>query len=878
MQWFTRLLFRRRRYEDLSVSIQEHLDEKADELMEDGMSSEQAMQAARRAFGNVVLIEERGREEWVWPELDGIGADLKYAMRQLWKHPGFALTAILTLTLGIGANVVVFGVLNALIVRPLNVSDPQRLYVIEHKEHGWYSQSYPDYLDYRNSNSTFDGMVAYDSMSAALATGQTTTKNFGYLVSGNYFDVLGAQPLLGRLLHASDEHGPNSAPYIVLSYDFWRVRFNSDPNIVGTTVNLNKQPLTVVGIAQKDFHGTEIYYWPDFWTPITNAPLIGYSHHYLDNRSTSNPFVLGKLKAGVTPQQASDDLNSICRRLAEEYPSADYGLDARLVKPGFMGDMWGDSARDFLLGVMVLALLVLLAACANLGSVFAARAADRSRELAIRLAIGSSRWLLLRGVLTEAILVSLAGGAAGTLLASTLLQALSRWQPLVEFPFHVVVLPDAKVYVVAIVLAAGSGILFGMLPARQIRRSDSAQLIKSGAGTEMLFRRFALRDVLLCVQIALCTLLVTASLVAVRGMERSLHAPLGFQPHGVMLAGTDLTMAGYKEEQFLPVQKRMLEETARIPGVSAVGIIDRTILGEGCCGSESVFPAGTTDFRKELFSAHNFSISPEYLAASGMRLLSGRNFTWHDTADSPPVVLVNRTFARMMFGGTPAIGQHFLLYQGQVPKEVVGVVEDGKYLTLTEDQKPAMFFPLTQEINDNRTVLVVRSALPPTELAAMLDRTLSGIDRNLPLTLHSWPDALDLAFFPARAATAALGIMGLLAAMLAVTGTFGVATYSVSKRMKEFGIRVALGAARVELIRAALGRPLLLLLSGSIVGLALGVLASRLLAQIVYEATPHDPLVLGGTMLTMALLGLLATWIPARRSLSVDPARLLRQD
>ena len=322
----------------------------------------------------------------------------------------------------------------------------------------------------------------------------------------------------------------------------------------------------------------------------------------------------------------------------------------------------------------------------------------------------------------------------------------------------------------------------------------------------------------------------------------------------------------------------MLEETARIPGVLAVGIIDRTLLGEGCCGSESVFRAGTTDFRKQLFEARNFSISPEYLAASGMRLLSGRNFTWHDTADSPPVVLVNVTFARKMFGNAAAMGQHFLLYQGKIPKEVVGVVEDGKYQSLTEDPEPAMFFPLTQEINSNLTVLIVRSALPPTEIAAMLDRTLSDIDRNLPLTLHSWPDALDLAFFPARAATAALGIMGMLAAMLAITGTFGVATYSVSKRMKEFGIRVALGAARRELIRAALGRPLMLLLSGSIAGLVLGMLASRLLAQIVYEATPYDPLVLGGTIVTMALLGLLATWIPARRSMAIDPARLLRED
>src|SRR5579864_9663264 len=253
MEWVRRLFYRRRRYQDLSVSIQEHLQEKADELIEQGMSRQEAMQAARRAFGNVGLIEERSREEWSWRQLDGLWADIKYAARQLWKHPGFALTAILTLTLGIGANVVVFSVLNALIVRPLNVSDPQRLYNIEHKQHGWYSQSYPDYLDYRDRNSTFDAMVAYDTFSAALATRQTVTKNSGYLASGNYFDVLGVQPLLGRFFHANDEHGMTPVPYIVLSYDFWRVRFNSDENIVGATVSLNKQPMTVIGVAPKEF-------------------------------------------------------------------------------------------------------------------------------------------------------------------------------------------------------------------------------------------------------------------------------------------------------------------------------------------------------------------------------------------------------------------------------------------------------------------------------------------------------------------------------------------------------------------------------------------------------------------------------------------------
>jgi predicted permease len=371
---------------------------------------------------------------------------------------------------------------------------------------------------------------------------------------------------------------------------------------------------------------------------------------------------------------------------------------------------------------------------------------------------------------------------------------------------------------------------------------------------------------------------VTASLVALRGMQRSLHAPLGFEPKGGMLAGTDLTMAGYREEEFLPLQKRMLEETARLPGVSAAGVIDRTLLGNGCCGSEGVFRAGTTDFRKEVFDGRNFSISPGYLEAAGTRLVSGRNYTWHDDANSPQVAIVNATFARMMFGNVPAVGQHFLLFRGTHPKEIVGVVEDGKYQTLTEEPQPAMFFPLSQEVNDNDTVLVIRSALPWSEMAAALDRTLTSINPNLPLTLRSWPDALDLAFFPTRAATAALGIMGLLAAMLAITGIFGMAAYSVSRRMKELGIRVALGAARTQLMRSALGRPLVLLACGSAAGLALGVLASQLLRQVVYEATPSDPLVLGGVLLTMVLLGLVAVWIPARRALRIDPAGLIRED
>ena len=877
MRWLKQLFPRRRRYDELSESIREHLDEKIDDLMDRGLTRQQAERAARRDFGNVALMEQQGREVWQWTKSEALWSDLRYALRQLAKHPGFAVTAILTLALGIGANVVVFGVLNALILSPLNVSDPQSLFNVAHQEDGALDQSYPDYLDYRDRNATFSAMAAYDKTSAAVITGSTTTKSFGYFVSGNYFDLLGVHPALGRFLHANDEHGINSAPYIVLSHEFWRARFDSDPGIVGKTIDVNKHPFTVIGVAARDFHGTELLYWPDFWLPITSAPEVGVFIDYLTHRDDHDLWIIGRLKPGVTPQQAADDLKIISHRLSEQYPTSDYQLTAKLAKPGLNGDTWGGPIRSFLTAIMALAGLVLLAACANLGSVFAARATDRGRELAIRLAIGSSHWNILRGLLVESVLISLLGGISGTFFAMELLRGLSRWQPFQDMPFHVLVHPDLRVYAAALLLSLVSGILFGLLPARLVWKTDAAQAMKSGAMARPVFRRFALRDLLLCVQIALCTLLVTASFVALRGMARSLHAPLGFQPQGVMLAETDLAMGGYSDDQSLPLQKRMLDEIAQLPGVSAVGMIDRTILGKGCCGREAVYREGTTDFRKEIFDAHNFVISPGYMEAAGTRLLAGRNITSHDSANSPEVAVINAAFAHMLFGNTPAVGQHFLLYQATHPKEVVGVVEDGKYQSLTEAPQPAMFFPVAQDTN-TRTVLVVRSPLPSDQIASSVSHVMNGIDPNLPLTLHSWPDALDLVLFPAKAATGALGIMGLLAAMLAITGIFGMASYSVSRRMKELGIRVALGANHLELIGSALGRPLLHLLSGSIAGLLLGVLASHLLAQIVYEATPQDPLVLGGVFVTMALLGLVAIGMPARRAFKINPARLLREE
>jgi predicted permease len=810
--------------------------------------------------------------------------DFRFSLRQLRKSPGFAITAIITLALGVGANVVVFSVLNGLILRPLNVPDAKSLYNISRKPYGWDSQSYPDYIDYRDRNNTFSGIAAYKFEQVGItlqvpgSQQETAIQSLGFMVSGNYFDLLGVKPALGRFLHASDEHGPNSAPYAVLSYAFWHNHLSSDPHVIGRVLYFDKHPFTVIGVASRGFHGTELLMWPDYWLPIVDETQLD-DFDFLNLRGTHTLYMLGRIKPGVNRQQGSDNLNAIAAQLAKMYPEDDR-LDAKLVKPGLLGDELGTPARSFLLGIMLMALLVLLAACANLASIFAARAADRSRELAIRMAIGSGRWHIVRQLLAESIIISFVGGAIGTILASSLLQALSQWQPMVEVPLHVVVDPDATVYAVALLLSLASGIFFGLLPVRQIWQIEAAQAMKSGPTAMTPFRRLALRDILLTLQIAICTLLVTASFVALRGMVNSLHANMGFHPQNATILDTDLTLAGYSDDQALLLQKRLVEQATQIPGILSAGVIDTLPLGVSSNDSR-VYRKDTVDFRPSngVLDAMRYTISPGYMQTAETHLLAGRDFTWADDDKAPRVAIVNATFARIMFGNQSAIGQHFRLGHDSHTDlfEIVGVAEDGKYRTLTEEKLPAMYFSIGQD-HTTGTVLVVRSQILRPNVAQSLQHLIAGIDPSLPYSIHAWSDSLEFALFPSRAATAALGVMGLFAAMLAVTGIFGMAAYSVSKRMKELGIRVALGAQPMRLIRDALARPVFLLLIGSIGGLGLGMMTSNILAHIVYQATPRDPLVMLSVVLTMTLLGALATWVPARRAQSVDPARLLRED
>ena len=799
--------------------------------------------------------------------------DIRYALRVLWKSPVFTLVALVTLMLGIGANVVVFGVLNSVLLHPLDVSDPQSLYQLRLKP--WTSfklltTSYPAYEDLRRRNSTFSGMAGFDGFAeATLRWGNTVKSVTGYAVTGNYFDLLGVQPEVGRFIHEADEHGPNSAPYVVLSDSLWRRAFNADPSVVGATVRLDKDPYTVIGVAPAHFHGTEQFDRPDYWIPFVN-----WGQQFLQNRTSITVTVLGRLKPGVSPQQAAENLSVIAAQLAREYPKTDTGMPLRLVRPGLYADD-GDVIRGFLYSVTGLALLVLVAACANLASLFAARATDRSRELALRVALGASRWRLVRQLMTEAMVVSLIGGTAGLVTASLLLGVLNRW----DSPFgHLTVNVDARVYFVALILTLISALFFGIVPARQAWQSSPLQAIKSGPVDSMPLRRFASRDLLLGAQIAICMLLVTASLVAVRGMVRLLHAPLGFQPQGVMLAETDLKLVEPGGDVPIEKKKAMIEAVRNIPGVAATGTVNRVPFNGGLRGVP-VFQPGTTEFtlNNSVLAPYVFTISPGYLEAAGTRLLGGRDFSWQDTTQTPYVAIVNETFAREMWGDMSAIGQRFIV-RGHLT-EVVGVVEDGKYHNMQESQQPVAYLSLSQN-EQNYMIFVTRSQRAQNEMAATLERTLNSLEPDARIKVQSWLEVLGglNALFPARAATIALCVMGLLASMLAVTGIFGMAAYNVSRRMKELGIRVALGARTKHVMSAAVGRPIALLGLGSFAGLLLSVFASRLLGQIVYQANPRDPVIVGGAVLIMALLGIAASAIPALRALAVDPSKLLREE
>jgi predicted permease len=862
---------------EMEEELRSHIQHRADDLERSGLPRVEAERRARIEFGGHLRYTEECREAAGGTFVESLLRDVRFGVRMLRKSPAFTAVGVVTLAMAIGANAVVFGVMDALILRPLNVPQADSLYGTEYGVDTGF-QSYPNHVDLRVRNRSFDDLAAFTFAFVGLDPGNNPSSATGYATSGNYFDVLRTQPHLGRFFHSSDEHGRNSAPYLVLSYAYWHSRFQDDRGVLGRVVRLNKHPFTIIGVAPPEFRGTVLFVSPDFFMPIVNQEQVN-GESLLDARGNTHVVfeTFGHLKPGVTPAQAAADLEAVGAYLEKTYPKEFAQKSFVLERTGLSS--FGRAMRAFITGLTLLAALILVAACANLGSLFAARAADRSREVALRLALGASRARILRQLLTEAGLISLVGGAVGVLGSIVLLQRMSMWQPFPGAPIHVPVSPDARIYAVALALALVSGFLFGIVPVRQVLETDPYQIVKSGS-TGRAGRRITVRDALLVLQIAICAVLVTSSMVALRGLARSLNGKYGFETRNAMLVNTNLAMAGYSSDEVPAVQKRMIDAMEAIPGVERVGLVNEYPPLVYAAGSRvNVFNDETTDLKPSNVAAmpYRYDVSPEYFQAAGTALLAGRDFTWHDDKDAPAVAVVNREFAGNLFGSVTNAGGRYFTLQDGTRVQIVGVVENGKYLSITEDQQPAIFLPAVKSPL-SQSCVVVRSNRDPQHLAAAIRTKLRELDAGLPFDVRTWNNLLVVALFPSRVATVSLGVLGAMGAMLSITGIFGMAAYSVNKRLKELGIRMALGAQPKEVLHAALGRPFKLLIFGSAAGLLLGILASRVLAFIVYSATPRDPLVLGGVVLAMSLMGLLATWIPAQRALSIDPMMLLREE
>lgn len=866
-------LLRRSRVEaELEREIDLHIEQLTKEYIASGMSQTDARIAARRQFGPVELTKEQCRDTRKVNLLEDLARDVVYAFRLLRKSPGFTFTAVLSLAFGIGANTVVFSILNALVLKPLPVAQPDRIFFVNNS--GQPANSFPNYREIRDRNAVFESLFSYRIAQMALDDNNGAHRIWGYLVTGNYFETLGITPALGRFFTPAEDTAPNSSPYAVLSYTCWQNRFGGDPEIVGKDVRINGRPYTVLGVAPRGFHGTEVFYWAEIWVPMMMQPQIE-SNSWLDCRSCFNAWIAGRLKPAVSVEQADANLKTIAAQLAREH-SVNQGMRLTLSALGIAGSAGREPTRGFAGGMMLLALLVLCAACANLAALLTARAVDRQRDLAIRVSIGASRGRLIRQLLTESLSLSILGGVAGCVLAVVLLQMLSQWRAPLDFPVQFDVSADWRVFIFASIVALVAGILFGIGPASGAWKANPA-LAGKGLAIPVPGRRWAIRDLLLPLQVALCCVLVISSLTAARGLMRSFESPLGFIPDGAAVIGCDVGLAGYDENRGRQFQQRALDTVANLPGVESAAYSSSVPLSIDQ-STATVYPESTTDFRpRNAYYPTYYYASPGYFHTAGTKLLAGREFTAQDDAKSPPIAIVNQTFARRVVGTGDAVGHRFRRGRNDLV-EIVGVVEDGKYETLTEAPKAALFLPILQNYSST-IVLMARSKRPESELAAEMRKTVGGLDPQLPLYgVGGLRQMLGLVYLPMRAAAITLGAFGLLALMLSITGIYGLSAYTVSRRAKELGIRMAIGARPAQLLKFVFGRISTLVTAGTLMGLALSIAGGSVMGSIVFAASPRDPVVIAFALLSISLVALLSALGPARRAIGVDPLQSLRHE
>jgi predicted permease len=800
--------------------------------------------------------------------------DLRYAIRTFSRSRVFAVSAIVSIALGVGINALVLSVVNSMLFKPLPVADPDRVVFVQPGGE-IPAHSFPDYRDLRDRNATLEGIAGYRITRMDVDAAGSVTREWGYLATGNYFELLGIAPAAGRVLQPADDGAAGASPYAVLSYEYWQSRFAGSTSVVGSTIRINRLAYTVLGVAPPEFYGTEVFYRPAIWVPMAMQAQIEIGNPWLENRNTQNTWVVARLAPGVSVTQAEDNLNAISRQLAQEYGRPTDGPPIRLTRPGLVGDTLGGPARAFGIGIVLLAGLVLLTACANLAGASAARAADRQRELAIRLSIGAGRGRIYRQMLTEAVAIAITGGAIGTLAAMLAAEALSAWQLPVGLAVQLDVRPDVRVFALVFLFSFVAGLVFGLAPARLAARTDPSAALKSADGTRKT--RWPTRELLVGVQIAPCVLFVAACLASVRSLDRFSTMPLGFEPRNLTIASFDLDLAGYEREQGETLRRQALERASALPGVESAAYANSLPLSIDRSTSSVYVSDDLTPSTSALPLAAKYEVSPGFFAALRTRIVEGRELDWSDNAEGRRVAVVNEAFVRQILRTPEGVGQRFQFGRRGAPIEIVGVVETGKYRTLTEPATPAVFASILQDYNSN-TVLLVRSALPTAGVAGELREIVSAIDPATPMSgVQSAEEMLGGVLLPMRAAAAALGAFAALAIMLAITGIHGLVSYAVARRRREIAIRVAVGAPGTSILGLIMARVATLVAAGAFVGFVLVIAARQVLQSIVFGASATDLTTLFAAATILALVGVAACWAPVRGALRLDPRAVLNE-
>jgi len=823
--------------------------------------------------------------------MEAIWSDVRFAWRMIRKSPAVTLVAVLSLALGIGANTTIFTFVNALFLHPLPFVEPSRLvalYTHDEKAPGFLPLSHPNLESFlEHGGDVFSGLAAYGLAPMSLSGGGEPEQVQGEIVSGNYFDLLGVEAAVGRTFLPEEDRTPGTHPVVVLGHAFWSRRFGADPGAVGKTLTLNGQPFTIIGVSPAEFRGTATLNRPDLWVPMQmhDQVLTGPFRLWFNNRRALLFNGIARLRPGVSVEQARAEVQAIARSLAQEFPNENQGrtvavlpLAQTTLNPNVQGNL--ELAGAILMGVVG---LVLLVACANVANLLLARAAARQQEIAIRLAIGAGRRRLVRQLLTESLLMALASGVLGLLLAYWLRDLLWTLRP--PIVAHNAIYPalDARVLGFTLLVALVTGVLFGLVPALQSTKPEVLPSLKGEAAppSPSSGRRLNLRGALVVVQVALSLLALLGAGLFLRSLRQALTINPGFETENLAVFTVNLDTQGYEPERGRQLFDQALERLNTAPGVRSATLASNLPLTVFTGPFRSLLPQGKEarpDDRGTLVLTN--TVDPRYFDTMGMRLLGGRAFTAADREEAPRVAIVNQTLARMFWGDQNPVGKRFRFVGDAFDHEVVGLVRDVKHITLGEEPLACAYLPVAQNYSPFMTFLV-RAESDPASVLLAAQREVRTLDSNLPL-INVWTvrQVISESLWAPRMAAALLGSFGLLALLLAALGIYSLMTYFVNQRSREIGIHLALGARRGDVFRLVLRRGMVLVFIGIAIGLLAGWLATRLtrdlIAGLLYQVSATDPVAFLSTALLLAAIALLANLIPARRAMRVPPMMALR--